>query len=201
MLSESTEHVLNEGQILILVRITPTGEDESGGNSPGEDGTSASDLQPRDSPGAGLLGREGRNGASSGPSQPQDCLPMFFFKAKHLCCQERVCLSLGDNGCQDWENSKHVKNSSASRLRGCNFLLKCRLCSRQRAGVCLCSLQPAAEAAEGSKMFARGRQRVSARAHDRQGENFLHSNSDELELCLNIFILFYFIFVIKPHQG
>lgn len=44
VVSESTEHVLNEGQILLLVRITPTGEDESGGNSPGEDGTSASDL-------------------------------------------------------------------------------------------------------------------------------------------------------------
>lgn len=195
MMSESTEHVLNEQCLLILVKTIPSGEDESRVRIPrARMAPPALDVRPRQ-PGAQLPGR-GKEWQVLQPLPAVDCLPMFFFKAKHLCCQERVCLSLGDSGCQDWENSKHVKNSSASRLRGCNFLLKCRLCSGQRAGVCLCSLQPAAEAAEGSKMLARGRQRVPARP-DRLGENLPHSNSDETGGVFKHFC----VCVIRPHQA
>lgn len=94
----------------------------------------------------------------------QGCLPMLFFKANCLCCQERVCPSLGDRGCQA-QNSKHVKNSSASRLRGCNFLLKYRLHSRQKSrGL---SMLPAA-----CSRGCWGRQSVC-------WGNPLHSNNDE----------------------
>lgn len=133
--------------ILILVRTTPTGEDENRARIHWAKNSTSSLKSTTLLARCQASWRREMEWHVLWPSQSRDCLPMLFFKAKCLCCQERVCLSLGDSGCQDWENSKHVKNSSASRLRGCSFLLKCRLCSRQRAGVCLCSLQPAAETA------------------------------------------------------
>lgn len=127
---ESTEHILNEWWVLILVRTTPTGEDENRVRIHWAKNSTSSLKSTTLLARCQASWRREMEWHVHRPSQSQDCLPMFFFKAKCLCCQERVCLSLGDSGCQDWENSKHVKNSSASRLRGCNFLLKCRLCSR-----------------------------------------------------------------------
>lgn len=141
------------GAFPLLLESLPAGR-RAEGNSCG-DGT-----QPQAAQLASASWGEGRT-APSGP--PRAGLPpMSFFKEKCPCCQERVCLSLGDSSCQARENSKHVKNSSARRLRGCNFLLKCRLRSGQKSpGL---SVLPAAcgGGCLGSRTFARGGQRGSA---------------------------------------
>lgn len=116
--------LVNEWCIVIPVQTTPTREE-----IPGE--RTAPPALERPAPQSWASQGEGRNGRS--PTLPvQGCLPMLLFKANCLCCQERVCPSLGDSGCQA-QNGKHVKNSSASRLRGCNFLLKCRLRPHQES--------------------------------------------------------------------
>lgn len=59
-------------------------------------------LRPADPAGQvlSLLEERERMAPVPGPSRPHDYLPMFFFKAKRLGCQELVCLSPGDRGCQ-----------------------------------------------------------------------------------------------------
>lgn len=129
--------LVNERCIVIPVRTTPTREG-SRVRIPGER-TAPLALELAGLPRAGLP-RE--RGGTAGLRPPGAGLSSFaLFKANCLCCQERVCPSLGDSGRQA-QNSKHVKNSSASRPRGCNFLLKCRLRSRQESRAL--SLLPAA---------------------------------------------------------
>lgn len=97
MMSESTGCALNEWCILILVKTAPTREESRVRIRWTRMAPPASELRSLAVPGFPEE-REGQQVLR--PLPVQDWLPMFFLKSKCLCCQERVCLSPGDSGCQ-----------------------------------------------------------------------------------------------------